>query len=569
LTENFISKRSFRYYEILEALSSINFLGRCTGFVHFAVTPHFAPCPRRAIIGAFYSHFKGYAMPSTLSRAPGFYDRLADESASAAGVTATLQQIMTRFGYQAIETPIVEYADLFLTKSGDESANRLFNFEIHGRQLCLRPEFTASAARLYVERFQHEPKPIRWQCTGPVFRYESPQRSHSRQFTMLGVELIGPSGVAGDAEAMGLAARGLSAVGLTEWTLVIGHVGLVNALLENFDLDRRIHRFVLGQIENLRRPDRGRAYVEQQFAEMYTGLPTQPSETENIAEQVVAIDDESDLGKALEMLLESANLGTTGTGRSNEDVARRLLRKRRRAGQQPELKRALDFLETLTSIEGSPDESFPKLEALLPNNPAIKAMAADFRAAVEMLPAYGVAPERIRLHMGLARGLNYYTGIVFEAHTHEGDSASQLVGGGRYDDLIRVLGAGHDTPAIGFAYGLERILTELYRIMPPTAGPETLALVVPVEDSDNLHAVKVAMRLREEFQINTEVFTPPTRNLSSALSHAVKRGTPYVIITGQVERNTGTITVRNMGTGEQTTLPETELGAFVSKLRAG
>src|SRR5260221_680974 len=83
-------------------------------------------------------------MPATtLSRPPGFHDRTAQEAAEAAAVTSDLQRIMTRFGYLTIETPIVEYADLFLTKSGDEAVNRLFNFEMYGPNLCLRSEFTA------------------------------------------------------------------------------------------------------------------------------------------------------------------------------------------------------------------------------------------------------------------------------------------------------------------------------------------------------------------------------------------------------------------------------------------
>src|SRR5215470_2726495 len=183
--------------------------------------------------------------PSSIGRPPGFYDRTAPEVAEANAVTAELQRVMARFGYAMVETPLVEYVDLFLTKSGDEAINRLFNFEMYGRQLCLRPEFTASAARLYIERFQHELKPIRWQFAGPIFRYESPQRSHSRQFTMLGVELIGPSGVGGDAEMMALACRGLLALGLDQWTLAIGHVGLVGQLLDRFGLDRRIRRLML------------------------------------------------------------------------------------------------------------------------------------------------------------------------------------------------------------------------------------------------------------------------------------------------------------------------------------
>src|SRR5258708_579280 len=212
---------------------------------------------------------------SQISRPPGFYDRTASEVAEAAAITAELQRTMSRFGYALVETPMVEHVDLFLTKSGDEAINRLFNFEMYGRQLCLRPEFTASAARLYIERYQHELKPIRWQFAGPIFRYESPQRSHTRQFTMLGTELIGPSGAAGDAETIGLAAQCLKALGLHDWTLAIGHVGLVGQLLDQFPLDRRTRRLMLGQIENLRRPDRGRAYVEDQFARQYADLPEQ------------------------------------------------------------------------------------------------------------------------------------------------------------------------------------------------------------------------------------------------------------------------------------------------------
>src|SRR5258707_15233940 len=164
---------------------------------------------------------------STPGRPPGFHDRTPSETAEVLAVPSTLQQAMSGFGYALVETPLVEYVDLFLTKSGDEAINRLFNFEMYGRQLCLRSEFTASAARLYIERYQHEVKPIRWQFAGPIFRYESPQRSHSRQFTMVGVELIGPSGVGGDAEAMGLAGHGLLTGGPQEWTQAAGHVGLV------------------------------------------------------------------------------------------------------------------------------------------------------------------------------------------------------------------------------------------------------------------------------------------------------------------------------------------------------
>lgn len=479
-------------------------------------------------------------MPSTsYTRPPGFYDRPPAESLEASEVTATLQQVMNRFGYQPIETPLLEYADLFLTKSGDDAMNRLFTFEMYGRLLCLRSEFTPSAARLYIERYQHEPKPIRWQLTGPVFRYESPQRSHSRQFTMVGAELIGDAGTGGDAETIGMAAAGLFGVGLREWTLVIGHVGLIGALLDQFQLERRTRRYLLGQIENLRR--RGRAYVEAQIERLYAGLPADLENIEALSED--------GMRRTLQMLLASADLGTTGAGRGSEDIARRLLNKQRRANQRDVVGRALDFLERLITLEGSPAHVLPQLEKMLPSDEAIQSQMRGFRAAIGLLGMYGVGSERVKIHLGLARGLNYYTGIVFEAHAPGEDSASQLCGGGRYDDYLRVIGAAQDTPAVGLAFGLERILSERKRLglSSPSAG--VAVLVVPIEDDDDPEAARVAMLLRES--LNTELHMPPARSLSKALTTAGRRGVPFVILVGAAERVAGQVTLRDMRTGQQ------------------
>src|SRR5258708_23670364 len=167
--------------------------------------------------------------------------------------------------------------------------------------------------------------------------------------------------------------------------------------------------------------------------------------------------------------------------------------------------------------------------------------------------------------MGLARGLNYYTGIVFEVDTQVGDSARQLCGGGRYDDFIRIMGAAQDTPAIGFAYGLERILQELHRSHEKTdIAPTVRALVVPVDDVDNAEAARIAMLLREH--VDVELFTPPTRNLSQALAQAGKRGTPYVIIVGTAEREAQNLSVRDMTTKTQFTLPMTQIGELILRI---
>jgi len=144
---------------------------------------------------------------------------------------------------------------------------------------------------------------------------------------------------------------------------------------------------------------------------------------------------------------------------------------------------------------------------------------------------------------------------VFEAHTSEG----QLCGGGRYDELMRVLGAAQDTPAVGFAYGLERILAELDNGATGAQTPNILAVVVPLDEADDGEAARVAMQLRQS--ANVELYAPPTRNLSQVLARASKRGTPYVIIVGAAERARGEVTVRDMRAGSQSACPVDQLTA--------
>jgi histidyl-tRNA synthetase len=488
---------------------------------------------------------------TAFSRPPGLYDRLPDETADANDISARLQGVMNRFGYQRIETPILEFADLFLAKSGDESVNRLFHFELRGRHLCLRSEFTPSAVRLYVERFQHEPKPLRWQFAGPVFRYESPQRSHSRQFTMLGAELIGPTGTSGDAETLGMAAQGLYAIGLRDWTMTVGHVGLVSQLLDRFGLDRRVKRALLGQIENLRRPERGRKYVEEQVGQLYAGAaPAAPT-----SDKTSLDDDATKMSRTISLLLESANMVMPNSTRTPEEIARRLLNKQQRAQHHADTLRAIEFLDRLTQIEETPTVAFAELGSLVatvvPDEAALNTLRT-FRATVGLLEAYGVPQSHTRLMMGMARGLNYYTGIVFEVHTLAGDSASQLCGGGRYDDFIRISGASADTPAVGMSYGLERLLQERTRQgLSSTPYPPSHAVVIPIEEADNVLAAQVAMRLRDIGRV--ELYPPPVRNLSQVLTRLGKSGVPLVFIVGEMERVANKVSMRDMRAGSQTT----------------
>lgn len=411
---------------------------------------------------------------SLTQRPPGVQDRLPSEASAALSFQNTLTGVLTQYGYQTVETPVIEYADLFLTKSGDEAINRLFTFDLYGKQLALRSEFTAPAARLYVERFQQTPHPIRWQFNGPVFRYAAPGRNNAQQFSMIGAELIGLPGTVGDSETLRIVAQALTTAQVKGWRMAVGHVGLVGQLLDGFKLDRRTRRLLLTQVENLRRDGRGRAYVESQFDAMIALTP--PPREDRITTSQRTPETTTQLADALELLLESANLGSTGTGRTNEDVARRLLTKQQRAEQRGEVMRALDFLEQISAFQGDPDSTLTGLAALIPTGHPAFTTFQDLRETLQTVQQAIPNPDQVMIQMDLVRGVNYYTGIVFEVLSENGIG---IGGGGRYDELIRVLGATQDTPAIGLMFHIDHLLESLGLTIPVAPPKPTSVQVTP------------------------------------------------------------------------------------------
>src|SRR5512145_3100126 len=127
----------------------------------------------------------------TIDTVRGMRDVLPGDVSQQVIAAACLDRVLATHGYLPVDLPIVEYRDLYLRKLGEELVGKVYEFQFNGRELALRPEWTASVLRAYVGRMQDQPLPLRLRYTGPVFRNERPQRATYRQFTQVGVELIG------------------------------------------------------------------------------------------------------------------------------------------------------------------------------------------------------------------------------------------------------------------------------------------------------------------------------------------------------------------------------------------
>ncbi|ASJ01768.1 histidine--tRNA ligase [Thermococcus profundus] len=204
---------------------------------------------------------------------------------------------------------------------------------------------------------------------------------------------------------------------------------------------------------------------------------------------------------------------------------------------------------SLIEIKGIPGEVLPKAEELFTSGEA-KDEIARLYELVDLLDAYGVS-KWVRIDLGIARGFDYYTSIVFEAIAPNDLGIGSIGGGGRYDNLIEVFG-GKPTPATGFAIGIERLIPILERkgLLPEVKlRPDVYVIPIGGDREVKKAAIEIVQGLREAM-VGADIELTG-RKLRKALDYAGRLGVPYVVLIGKKDLEAGRITLRDMKTGEQ------------------
>ena len=187
--------------------------------------------------------------PRKIVRLPGMRDATTPLYEGLASATETLSTYLTENGYQPIDTPVLEETELFVRKSGGELTSRLYTFtDPGGHRVSLRPEFTSSVIRHFVQETPNALTPVRWQYAGPVFRYEEGDNGAYRQFTQVGAELVGASGIGADSEILGVASGGLHRIGLSGFQVRVGHLGVIRDLLSTYGLSEAAKLFMISNV---------------------------------------------------------------------------------------------------------------------------------------------------------------------------------------------------------------------------------------------------------------------------------------------------------------------------------
>ncbi|MEO6889417.1 MAG: HisS family protein [Ktedonobacteraceae bacterium] len=496
-------------------------------------------------------------MKKRVERLRGMYDLLPDAYQRQQQVLVRARAFLGRAGYAPVDAPVLEHSDLFLNSFGQESWQNLYAFRLHHRDLCLRPEYTASICRLYLDHYQQQALPLRFQYAGPVFRYEAPGRGRYRQHTQLGVELFGGQPSYADAEMIQLACDMLRDLQIEQYRLELGHIGVASGFIQRLHLDEHAAHLLLSLMEQISRSPQGEQAAQARLEALYPiAIPAREPLGDSDAETLPI-----EQAHLVASLLGGMHI-SLGDDEMRREVVERFLWKMGRGEQRRQILHALEFLRALHAIAGSPPAVFDEVRALLERYELDAAPLLELEQLVDILNQGGVPNEHIILNLALGRGVSYYTGLVFEIHSQDEDGFdAQICGGGRYDHLVRAVGGPRDVRACGFAFGVERLLSLVPAHVLLIAIETTQALVIPVSEKDVPYALTVARTIRQRGgQIEVDI---TGHGVGAGLKLAAKREIALALIVGEDERSSGKVTAHDLATGlERAVSIDTSTGAM-------
>jgi len=363
-----------------------------------------------------------------------YYDTTALQALNAQAVA--LLDLFAARGYVREEPAVLQPAEIFLNRSGEEIRRRTFTLtDPSGRDLALRPDLTIPICRQAV--LSGRSFPARISYNGLVFRHQPGEPNRPTQFFQAGVELLGlPDAVAGETEILTLAIEALRVCGLKDFSLRIGDLALFGALVDALALPPQWR-------SRLKRHFWRAGYVESLLYWLGHGdgaakLPVTRAE--------------------IEALLD-ARADAPAAGRSREEIVARAMDRAAEAASLRLDRKVADAIAELLDISGPAEEALAKIRALLKTitinlDPQLAAM----ETRLATLKSLGVDLAKVQFTAHFGRNMEYYTGFVFELWARDKEGPVQIAGGGRYDSMMEMLGSKQPVSAIGCALRTERVL---------------------------------------------------------------------------------------------------------------
>jgi len=435
-------------------------------------------------------------LPRTLK---GCIDYLPADLIALKRLIRKVEDLFEKYGFVPIETPALEYLETLLGTGGEETNKELFRFESpEGEQIALRFDLTVPFARLLAQYPDKLKAPFRRYAIGPSWRADKPGPGRFRQFTQFDIDVAGADSVVVDAELVAVMCEVMAAVGAPDYCVLVNNRKLVDALLEDCGIaDGARHKHVLRIIDKL-----AKVGLENVRLELADGR----------------IDESGD--------------PIPGAGLDRQTV---------------------DKIVAFIGLSGGTRAgTVEALAGLLPQSAAAKAALGEMRELAAALDALGVSESHVKFDPSLARGLDYYTGPVFEVILPDAPQFGAVGGGGRYDGLVGRF-MGRKIPCSGISGGLDRLMAALEYLGAIQKTKTTVqALVVTVGKTPKTEVLKIAAELRAA-GIRTEPYFAKKKKMgmSDQLSHADHYGIPVAVIVGEDELAQGVVAVKDLRAGKE------------------
>jgi len=441
----------------------------------------------------------------------GFRDRAAGELAAERAMLDTIRATYESYGFDALETPFVEYTDAlgkFLPDVDRPNAG-VFSFRDDDEQwVSLRYDLTAPLARYVAENQQFLPRPFRRYQIGTVFRNDKPGPGRYREFIQCDADTVGTASPAADAEMVMMFADTLEALGLKrgEYAIKLNSRKLLDGVLEAAGVtleDRERRGMVLRAMDKLDRVG--------------------PSGVRDLLGKGRK-DESGDFTKGAELTL----------------------------GQ---VERIISFIAPDAGANDV-DGALTIVAGAVEGSETGKQGVEEVAAIMKLVTASGYDMARVQLDTGIVRGLDYYTGAVFEAQLTfpvQNEKGQDVVfgsvgGGGRYDDLVARF-TDQKTPAVGFSIGVSRLLTALQMRKAAVAQVAPL-VVVTVFDRTNAAPAFAMVRELRDAKVRAEAYVG-TGKLGDQFKYADKRGAALAVVEGPDEQAQGKVKIKDLALGAE------------------
>ena len=480
---------------------------------------------------AFTDSMTDKKTPKPKARLPrGFRDRTAAEIAGERAVLDKIRAVYESYGFEPLETPAFEYTDALgkFLPDVDRPNEGVFSLQDDDKQwMSLRYDLTAPLARYVAENFQNLPKPFRRYQVGNVWRNEKPGPGRFREFTQFDADTVGSNSPSADAELLMMACDALEAVGLKrgEYVVKFNNRKLLDGVLESATIDSTKRGSVLRAIDKFDRL--GKSGVQ---ALLGTGRKDESGDFTEGAKL--------DAQQILRVMVMFDIEGFAGDARTRNPAFGAGV-----ASGQIDTRKSEDirFDGIMGGCAHSVLNSARGLEAL-----------SELRSIWGIVQSAGYNDGRVQIDPSIIRGLDYYTGPVFEAQLQFGvknEAGEEVVfgsvaGGGRYDDLVARF-TGQQVPAVGISIGVSRLLSALKNRSEVSLPPLVVVLALDdVQSSFQMAAELRATGVRAETYVGTKKF-------GDQLKYADKRGAAIAVMEGSDERANGKVTLKDLALGAE------------------